>query len=46
MKHTVDVLDCLGYAPQTWSTLRVREIAALKEERKARMGKRSKSTGY
>ena len=46
MKHTVDILDCLGYAPQTWSTLRVREIAALKEERKARMGKRSKATGY
>jgi terminase large subunit-like protein len=46
MKHTVDILDCLGYAPQTWSTLRVREIAALKEERKARLGKRSKATGY
>ena len=46
MKHTVDILDCLGYAPQTWSTLRVREIAAIKEERKAKMGKRSHSTGY
>ena len=46
MKHTVDILDCLGYAPQTWSTMRVREIAAMKEERKARLGKRSKATGY
>ena len=46
MKHTVDILDCLGYAPQTWSAMRVREIAQLKEERQARLGKRSHTTGY
>lgn len=45
-RHTVDILDCLGYSPQTWSTMRVREIAALKEEHKHRLGRRSHSTGY
>jgi phage terminase large subunit-like protein len=45
-RHTVDILDCLGYAPQTWETMRTKEIAAIKEERKNRMGRRSKATGY
>jgi hypothetical protein len=45
-RQVVDVLDAFSYAPQTWSNYRFKEIAAMKEERKNRMGKRSRATGY
>lgn len=45
-RHSVDMLDCLAYSPQTWSTMRVKELTQLKEQRNARHGRRSNMTGY
>ena len=45
-RHTVDILDCLAYSPQTWVSMRTKEITAMKEERSRRMGRRSHATGY
>ena len=36
-KHTVDILDCLGYAPQTFAPIRAKELLKLQEERKSRI---------
>lgn len=44
-RHTVDILDCLGYAPQTWSVAHSRDLAKLQELRRARHNRPS-VTGY
>jgi len=45
-RHTVDILDCLGYAPQTWSVARSGDIAKVIDARRARHNRPSGTTGY
>jgi hypothetical protein len=45
--RTVDVLDCLGYATQTWNAIHAKRILDILKERKQRwVGHRSTVTGY
>lgn len=45
--RTVDVLDCLGYATQTWNTIHAKNILDIVRERRHRWEtRRSKVTGY
>jgi hypothetical protein len=44
---TLDVLDCLGYATQTWNAIHAKRILGILEERKQRWASgRSRVTGY
>jgi hypothetical protein len=45
-KHTVDILDCLGYASQTWSAINTKGWAATAEERKHRLTGKRGPMGY
>jgi hypothetical protein len=45
-RHTVDILDCLGYAPQTWSVAHSHELAKVQEARRARHNRPKGATGY
>ena len=42
----VDVLDCLGYAPQTWTPFRARELYELAKERREKYASRKAIAGY
>lgn len=45
--RTIDLLDCLGYASQTWNAIHARRILDIVREHKQRyMRGRSKVTGY
>lgn len=45
--RTVDVLDCLGYATQTWNAIHARKILDIVKQRKERWSTSRKSiTGY
>lgn len=46
--YTVDVLDALGYAPQTWNAVHAKSVLKLIEERRRKLGFRGRSrvTGY
>jgi hypothetical protein len=44
--RTVDVLDCLGYAPQTWNAVYARSLNKVLEERKQKYTQRKGHTGY
>lgn len=45
--ETVDVLDCLGYATQTWNAIHAKQILSIIRERKERWSHgRSSVTGY
>lgn len=45
--RTMDVLDCLGFAAQTWNAIQAKGILAIMKERKERHNaRRSKVTGY
>lgn len=46
-RYPVDLLDCMGYAPQTWTAMRVRDLAAIQEERRNKYQRARRSvTGY
>jgi hypothetical protein len=44
--RTVDVLDCLGYAPQTWNAIYARNLTKMLAERRAAFANRKSHTGY
>jgi hypothetical protein len=43
--RTVDILDCLGYAPQTWNAVHAKRILDIMKNRRQRPSRRS-ITGY
>lgn len=43
---TVDVLDCLGYATQTWNAIHAKRILGIMNDRKQRIASRHTRTGY
>lgn len=44
--RTVDVLDCLGYSPQTWNAIYARNVLALLAGRQEKFRSRRSVTGY
>jgi Terminase RNaseH-like domain len=44
--RTIDVLDCLSYAPQTWNSVYARGIMQYAHERREAMRSRQTVTGY
>jgi hypothetical protein len=46
--RTVDILDCLGYATQTWNAIHAKKILDLVKQRKDRWtaGRKNTKTGY
>jgi hypothetical protein len=44
--RTVDVLDCLGYAPQTWNAIHAKSIMKSIDARRQKYKGRSSRTGY
>lgn len=43
---TVDILDCMGYTPQTWNGIHAKELLALTKERRERWETRKSRMGY
>lgn len=44
--RTVDILDCLGYATQTWNAIHAKRILDIIRQRKERITTRRSITGY
>jgi hypothetical protein len=44
--RTVDVMDCLGYSPQTWNAIFAKNILALTQQKRDRWKARKTHTGY
>ena len=44
--RTVDILDCLGYATQTWNAFHARRIRTIIKEHQERFARRRSITGY
>lgn len=44
--RTVDILDCMGYATQTWNAIHAKRILQMVQERRNKWSQRKSTTGY